>query len=365
MNLIQKLKIRKELKRLEARVHDSPSPSAFIDLGQVYINLGMLENTVRLADQGLALFPQSNELRKLRKFARKNQLSARIAELRAAVVKTPSPKAYSELADVYLELGDMDAVHGLTEECIRRFPDDTGAYLVQARASLTAFYRDLSARAGIVAVELVRKALKIDPRDASAHKLMADVCFRIGALATARRHLDELSRLGVRDEELREMAASCADASGDEDLDAFFQRAEFRGGLSRGAGGVGAREAADPLRHARDALTSLVESQGIVKAVYIVGAKALVRGDVRGGDDPFLRLVRVMARAAHRAARRMDIGNFNKGVVDGAFGRICLCSYGEALAAVQCDDQSSVELVLEQLQELVANSLVAGEGGER
>ncbi|MBI5851932.1 MAG: hypothetical protein HZB39_13040 [Planctomycetes bacterium] len=363
MNLIQKLKIRKELKRLEARVHESPSPSAFIDLGQVYINLGMLEKTVALADEGLALFPQSAELRKLRKFAKKNQLSARITDLRAAMAKSPSPGVYSELADVYLELGDMDAVHGLTEECIRRFPQDTGAYLVQARASLTAFYRDLSARAGIVAVELIRKAIKIDGRDAKAHKLMADVCYRVGALATARRHIDELVRLGVGDDEIRNMQRACSDASGDEDLDALFHRAEFRGGLARGAGGTSGRTG-DPLKAARDALTGIVQIPGVTKAVYIVGAKALVRGDVNGGDDPFLRLVRVMARAAHRAARRMDIGSFNKGVVDGNFGRICLCSFGDALAAVQCEGHSSVEAVLEQLQELVANSLVGSEGGD-
>ena len=363
MNLIQKLKIRQELKRLEARVHESPSPSTFIDLGQVYINLGMLDRTVTLADEGLALFPQSAELRKLRKFAKKNQLSARIAELRTAMTKSPSPHVYSELADVYLELGDMDAVHGLTEECIRRFPQDTGAYLVQARASLTAFYRDLSARAGIAAVESIRKALKIDVRDAKAHKLMADVCYRVGALGTARRHLDELVRLGAADEEVRSMQAACTEASGDDDLDALFHRAEFKGGLARGAGGVDGRSG-DPLKSARDALTGIMQIPGVTKAVYIVGAKALVRGDVSGGDDPFLRLVRVMSRAAHRAARRMDIGNFNKGVVDGSFGRICLCSFGDALAAVQCEALSSVEAVLEQLQELVASSLVGNDGGE-
>lgn len=363
MNLIQRLKIRKELKRLEARVHESPSPSAFIDLGQVYINLGMLDNTVRLADQGLALFPQSNELRKLRKFAKKNQLSAKITELRSALVKVPSPVTYSELADVYLELGDMDAVHGLTEECIRRFPEDPGAYLVQARAGLTTFYRDLAARAGIGAVELIRRALRVDFRSAAAHKLMADVCFRIGAMATARRHIDELGRLGELDEETEAMRNACADASGDDDLEALFHRVEFRGGLSRGMSSRAGSDS-DPLKSARDALTGVVQIPGVSKAVFIVGAKALVRGDVSGGDDPFLRLVRVMARAAHRAARKMDIGNFNKGVVDGSFGRICLCSYGDALAAVQCAEDASVEEVLEQLQELVANSLVGNEAGD-
>ena len=65
MNLIQRLKIWKELKRLEQKARMSPSPSTFIDLGQVYINLEMHEETLELAEEGLALFPQSQELRKL------------------------------------------------------------------------------------------------------------------------------------------------------------------------------------------------------------------------------------------------------------------------------------------------------------
>jgi tetratricopeptide (TPR) repeat protein len=122
MKLIQKLKIWKELKRLEARVRQSPSPSTFVDLGQVYINLGMHERTLELADEGLALFPQSNELRKLRRFANKTSLNRRIREVRDAIQKSPTAEHYLELATIYLELGDIEAVQSACEECLRRFP---------------------------------------------------------------------------------------------------------------------------------------------------------------------------------------------------------------------------------------------------
>ena len=46
-------------------------------------------------------------------------------------------------------------------------------------------------------------------------------------------------------------------------------------------------------------------------------------------------------------------------VADGDFGHICICSYGEVLAAVLCDAGSQVDRILTELQELVAGSLYA------
>ena len=89
----------------------------------------------------------------------------------------------------------------------------------------------------------------------------------------------------------------------------------------------------------------------------IQGTRALVKGSIRNGRDPFLRIVRVVAKAAYRFGRRLDIGNACKNVVDGDFGHICVCVYGEVLAGVQCDTGTDIELVLAELQEIVAGSL--------
>ena len=61
----------------------------------------------------------------------------------------------------------------------------------------------------------------------------------------------------------------------------------------------------------------------------------------------------------------MDLGNFSKGVVDGDFGHVCVCTFGEVVAAVLCEPETPVEGVLGDLQELVAKSLyVAGTGAK-
>ncbi len=363
MKLIQKLKIWKELKRLEGRVREAPSPSSFVDLGQVYINLAMHDKTLLLAEEGLSLFPHSEELRKLRKFAKKNQISTRIKELRQKLVKTKTAKLFRELAGLYLEFGDFDAVQSTCEECIRRFPEDEAAYLVLARARLTNFYRDLTAQDGLEAVRNLQKVVTLDAKNDRAHKLAAEVLYRVGALVPAIHHMESLRDLTPDDQEVEAMYQEAIKHSTDEEaLEVLFHEVERRGALmfspvTRDSNRTRPVGGADNIGSIRDALAQIAELAGVRKAAYIKGGKALVKGEIRDGKDSFLRVARVVAKAAQRTSRRMDIGNFSKAVVDGDFGHICLCSYGDVVSAVLCDPGASTDRVLAELQELVAGSL--------
>jgi Tfp pilus assembly protein PilF len=101
--------------------------------------------------------------------------------LRVRLNKGPTPELYQEIADLHVELGDFGAVHGTAEECIRRFPDDAGGYLVLAKARLSNFYRDISARDGLEAVHGLEKVIELDPKNQRAHRLLAEVLYRVGS----------------------------------------------------------------------------------------------------------------------------------------------------------------------------------------
>jgi tetratricopeptide (TPR) repeat protein len=360
VNLIQRLRIRRELKQLEERARQSPSPTTFVDLGQVYINLGMAERAVELADEGLALFPESQELSKLRVFARRTLFKARMEDLRERLVKAPTARLYRELAALYLEMGDMGAVQGTCEECIRRFPDDPHAHMVLGQARLTTFYRDLVAREGLEAVRELQRALELDPQLDRARRLLAEVCYRVGATALAARELEHLRNVGRADQDALALLrqANARSSSGD-NLEELFSRVESSGALANPPATQRPRshQPEEGISRIRDALAQIAELPGVRKAAYIKGTRALVKGDIRDGRDPFLKVARIVAKATQRFARRMDIGNCNKAIIDGAFGHVCVCSYGEVVAAVQCDLGVAVDRVMSDLQELVAGSL--------
>ena len=366
MHLIQRMKIWKELRQLEQRAREEPSPSTFVDLGQVYINLDLHEKAQRVAEDGLALFPKSTELRQLLEFARSGLRKQRATELRAKATRHPSPKIYQELAQVQLELGDSSALAATCQEWTVRFPEDAGAWLVMGQARLHGFYRDLAAREGQEAVRCLEKAVAMNAADDHSHRLLGEVFYRIGAVAKATEHLRAVERLAGADPEVTALLRY-VDGLQDRgaDIAKLLEEVEEHGSLmhpsmaARPSGGSD-----EQLVHARDGLAQVAEMPGVRKATFIKGSKALVKGEIQDGRDPFLRIVRVIAKSAHRFARRLDIGNASKSIVDVDGGHVCVCVYGDVLAAVQCDRKADLDRVIGELQEIVAGALYAAEGHE-
>lgn len=359
MHLIQRMKIWKELKRLEIRVREEPSPTTFVDLGQVFINLESYDKALRVAEDGLALFPRSSEMKKLLDCARRGLGKQRAAELKARLIRSPSPKLFREVAELQMDLGDVAALHTTCQEWSLRFPDDAGAWLLLGQARLLGFYRDLAAREGREAVRCLDRALRMDDGDEQARRLLAEVLYRVGAVRQAKEHFEVLRELHQSDPELDSLLGYVAalEDHGD-NVEQLLNDVEERGSLTHpplaaasvapGQIGVGT---------IRESLGEIAEIPGVRKATYIKGSRALVKGEIRDGRDPFLRIVRVVAKAAHRFGRRLDLGSACKNVVDGDFGHVCVCVYGEVLAGAQCDKGADIDLVLGELQEIVAGSL--------
>lgn len=366
MHLIQRMKVWKELRELEQRVREEPSPSTFVDLGQVYINLDMHDKAKRVADDGLALFPKSLELRQLVDCASRGICRQRVADLRAKLTRSPSPKTFRELAQRLIEVGDASALQSICQEWSVRFPGDAGAWLVIGQMRLVNFYRDLAAREGAEAVRCLEQAIRMDAVEPKARKLLGEVLYRIGAVRKAQEHLNALRNFDHADAEVDALlrhVAGFADTGAD--IQKLLADVEANGCLLHPPLAVVSQEQqADSIAHAREGLGHIAEIAGVRKATFIQGSRALVKGAIRDGRDPFLRIVRVVAKAAHRFARRLDIGSANKTVLDGEFGHICICVYGETLAGAQCDRGADLELVMAELQEMVAGALHTVGGDE-
>lgn len=365
MHLIQRMKIWKELRQLEQRAREQPSPSTFVDLGQVYINLDLHEKAQRVAEDGLALFPKATELRQLLEFARTGLRKQKVADLRAKATRWPSPKAFGELAAVQLELGDAKGLAATCQEWTTRFPTDAGAWRIMGQSRLLGFYRDLGAREGLEAVRCFEKAVAMDGNDAESHRLLGEVLYRIGAAARSLQHLrlaDQLQGEASEVASLLQYVASLPDHG--DDVARLLEEVEEHGSLLH-ASLAAARpqpRGDEQIARARDGLAAVAELPGVRKATFIKGSKALVKGEIRDGRDPFLRIVRVVAKSAHRFARRLDIGSASKSIVDVDGGHLCVCVYGDVLAAVQCDLGADKERIVAELQEIVAGALYAAEG---
>jgi tetratricopeptide (TPR) repeat protein len=367
MHLIQRMKVWKELRLLEQRAREEPSPSTFVDLGQVYLNLDMHDKAHRVAEDGLALFPKATELRQLVDCAKRGQRRQQAADLRAKLTRSPNGKLYRELAQIYVELGDTTTLHAVCQEWSVRFPDDAGAWLAIGQARLLNFYRDLAAREGQEAVHCLERAVRMDAKDQQARRLLGELLYRIGAVHSAKVHLSALQQIDHADPEIAALLQHVGNlADHGDDIKALLGGVEEQGCLlyPPATATVPAPQQDESVARVREGLAGVAELAGVRKATFIKGSRALVKGAIRDGRDPFLRVVRVVAKAAHRFTRRLDIGSASKTVVDGDFGHICVCVYGDALAGAQCDRGADLERVMAELQEIVAGALYLVGGGE-
>jgi tetratricopeptide (TPR) repeat protein len=363
MNLLQRMKVWRELKQLEQRVREEPAPTTFVDLGQVHISLDMHDKAERIAEDGLSLFPKSIELRQLLDTARRGLRRKRMDDLRAQLLRAPDAAAFAELTGLQVELGDRAGMQRTCQEWGLRFPQDPGSWRVLARAHLVNYYRDLAASEAASAVRCLEMAIEREPEEAPTRLMLAEVLYRIGAARRAEGQIRAVLQAAPQDAAAAALLAHVTALADDgDDVDALLADVEEHGALRHPTPATAAPQVnAESFVGVRDALGDVTQIEGVRKATFIRGTKAMVRGAVRDGRDPFLRTARVVGKSMQRFARRLDIGQANKSVVEGGFGAVCVCAYGDAMAAAQCDAGADFERVLSALQEVVAGALAAPE----
>lgn len=362
MNLLQRMKVWRELKQLEQRVRERPAPNTFVDLGQVHINLDMHDKAERIAEDGLSLFPKSIELRHLLDTARRGVRRKRIDELGAQLLRSPDAASYAELAALQVELGDRTGLQRTCQEWNLRFPQDPGSWRVLARSSLVNYYRDLSPSDGAVAVRCLEMAIERAPEDAATRLMLAELLYRVGAVQRAKGQLRAAAAAAPSDPAVAATLRHVEDLEDQgDDLDALLVDVQAHGALRHPTPVAPAQATAEAFAGVSEALGEATQIPGVRKATFIRGTKAMVRGAVRDGRDPFLRTARVVGKSMQRFARRLDIGQANKSVVEGDFGAVCVCAYGDALASAQCDAGADLDRVLAALQEVVASAMAAPE----
>ena len=357
MHLLQRMKAWKQLRRLEQLAESRPCPETFCAVGKLYIDLGLYDKAVGLAVDGIEQFSRSIELRGVLDDARRGQLVVRVEALRVERTRSPSPEVFSALADAYAESEDFDAMRDLCREWREEFPDDAGGWLALGRAQLARFYRGFSAVDGDDALRCLSRAVELAPNEPQPRRLLGEQLYRIGAVSEAVRHLNVVRDLQPNDDDVEQLVGYVAELPEDAgDVDALLREVERRGALRHPSHAESRRQDACPVAAAQACLTALAGRDGVLKATLIRGNKAAVSGAITGNCDPFLKLVRTSAKAAHGFARRLGIGRAAKTTLEGEFGRVCICVHGEALAAAQICPEAVVGDVLAELQDLVLSA---------
>ncbi|MBK9384590.1 MAG: hypothetical protein IPN34_07200 [Planctomycetes bacterium] len=348
----------------------APTVESYADLARGYASLNDYSGVVRTCEEGLQHFPSAGELKRLRRMARAAILGERVSEIRDELNAAPRPGLYRELAETYLELGDLARCESACVQWTARFPQDDGARLALARARIRRFYQERNAGDGLGAVELLNGVCERDPQNAKALRLLAELATRVGSYEVARETLARLLELipgeptlegwyrRVNDE--AEGAPDLLQAIRDVELNGRFpgleQRAHATHEDAPTADHNGQAQRGSNLRADLDQIAAM-KSAG--RVAYLRGSTALVRGAAKGSGDPFARMTRSLTTIARRSTRRMGFGSFNAGFIESPQCKIVLVAGHDNAAAAETAPTARPEPFLDALRELVSRQFEA------
>ena len=366
------------IKKLEKEAEANPSPQAFSALAQKHIELEELDQALRAAEKGLQTFRDSSQLKDIVFFVKKLRSHDRIKRLRDEIRVQPSSGVYTQLADIYRELWEIDQALELLQECTGKFPDDEVAFRLIGQIRLENFLQEVIAYDGLHAWHALVKAKSLHPTNTTIRMLLSQFYYAIGANALCvvelREELEEnQTALDIKDF-LADLGTPGELPPG-ATVETLIERCEEAGALTnslrgfpRVNPGLALRTSAPPKVEpavAQKMIQSLAGVIGLRNALILDRDNKVVaslEGENAVTRDSFQDLVVQISEVSGEACRRMDIGSFVVGGLQLPEGGAAIHRRRGMTFALLFGDPMKQDRAALQLADLV-NRTVGGGGG--
>lgn len=300
---------------------------------------GEFDDALATVQKALERFPEALVLRETGNAIRRAKARAGMSTLVARIDADGDPEAFDTLIALYRETGMEAERVALMDRYVAEHPDQDAPHLLRGEAALEAFFADLRARDGRLAIDHLLKAGALRPDSLKPRLLLCEVYHGIGADRALLGQAAAIERLAGDDEVVRPMLAAMregASPSASESVDALLARVEVAGALVHDPGVWSSRKRrgvagdADVAKMKRN-LERLVRDDGAVEAVVLDrGGEPVVTVDERtleraeDGTEPAATglggVARAVARTVKVQARELELGAFRQFTVEGPFG---------------------------------------------
>ena len=342
------------LYRLRRQARKHPSPAGWATLSERFLAMGDATAAFAATEEGLKDFPTSDRLHALKRLIQKESLRERVKTLRQSIRRRPDPYLFARLADVFRKLGELSKAESIAEECKKRFPCDENPYLVIGEIRAGRFKGELMARDGRMAIENLERAVNINPDNLKGRMQLAEIYSALGANSRALPHLLHLAEATPDDERIRGLISEVGSRPVEEgDLKALLRTAErkrkppyaFCNADARGDESRNSKPRAldrDVVRRHAAALYGIRDLKGLYVASDDLEAVE-VKEDPSLAAEGFSNAASKILKAAEASSRKMDMGGFSQGYLEGSFGRIILRRTQGLEVALLVEGASTVE----------------------
>jgi hypothetical protein len=325
MNPLRKLFTEGKVREARRRLAAEATPLSYAQLAQEHAKLGDARAALAVCEEGLRAFSGSAELGRLADRARGILREGRMAELKLELSQAPRPALWRELAELYLESGQVGKAEEQAQAWLRHSGDGESQWMF-ARALCARFLADRGRSAGQRAFAALDEAERRLARDARPLQLRLELCERIGATADALRSAAALLELQPGEPELEARHRRLLEQNDPaRTIDRALREVE-RSGLLWGGEAEEAAPAAGRARDLRPALQRLAAFEGAQAALYLRGATALVQGPRGATAERTARAARALLLTSRTNARRLGLGSLMSLRLEGSFGTLSVAA---------------------------------------
>ncbi len=364
------------IRKLQDEAETNPSPESLAALAQKHIELGNLAEALQVADRGLHTYKTSVKLKDIVGFVRKKQCQDSVKHLRDEIRVKPSTLAYSQLAGIYRDLGDIDQALDLLTECTEKFTEDQSAFRMLGQIRLENFLQEVIAYDGQHALEALRRVQALNPDDTGARLFLAQLYFAVGANAAA---IDELKAELAHNPTALDLQPFIEDVGSPPPLESgvtienLIDRCEEGGalvnslkGFPRVKPGIALRTSAAPKINPVAASAKVHElsgTPGLRNLALLDRDGRSIAAIAADGMEPeaFREFAWGVQSLAYESCRRMDIGSFTRGCLQFPGGAVSFVRRRGTTFALGFGEPMKPERAAALLEDLVLK--IVGGGG--
>lgn len=341
MRFLRKLLARNRIRGARKRLAQDPSPRAYFDLAQEYAKLGLSREVQRTCQEGLAVFPGSRELSRMRERAQRIEREERMAELKRELAEAPRPALWREMCEIMLESGRLSRAEECAEEWNKSSGGDPEAIFTLARVCMDRFFADRGRDQGQHALDAIDQAATLLPHDTRPLYLRLDLLSRIGAWKDARKAAAALLQIEPGNPALEARFRTLDSQSDDSpSINRALIDVERSGNFADERDGDGE---ASSQTDVRPILRDLAAQPDIQAAIYVRGATALVQGPRGATAERMARTVRAIIAGGRTTGRRLGLGQVFETQMEGDFGTLAIAPGEMDAGALWCTGHLSTQ----------------------
>jgi len=339
LDFITQWRTNSRIKSLEAALQVRPTPALYLQLADAHKESGNSQKSAMVLKSGAARFPSAPEIIRRQAEAEKIERENEKKRLIEKIQTHPNPILYARLAELFKADGELERTVDTCQKGIKAFPKYGGTYLVLGQIYV-------EKKQWQEAAAQLERSVELDKYNYLALKLLSQVYLELGRPADAAQRLEDILYFAPGDEAILELLKKSKEKAGQpfgKKTTAVIDQprpgeAGARKTIRIGKLAAEQKGAATSQRDKQlnDGVATLRAVSGVTGAILVDQYGLVVAADLDSSIDEGLAgaLITNVYRTASGNATKLNVGQFEEGLIEGERGNVHIVQLDEMILAV-------------------------------